>query len=88
MPGACIDYSMSAGIATVLHDVGDGLKLVHRTVVYGTQQLGRCHNKPFNTTSIIIAEVVGKCCPLGDGSLFDVAARITHDMSPCLCSGR
>ena len=70
MRGAYIDYSMSVIIARALPDVRDGLKPVHRRVLYGMYELGLSHNKPFRKAARIVGDVLGKYHPHGDGSVY------------------
>jgi len=69
MRGAYIDYSMSVIISRALPDVRDGLKPVHRRVLYGMQELGVNYNKPYKKSARIVGEVLGKYHPHGDASV-------------------
>jgi len=78
MRGAYIDYSMSVIIARALPDVRDGLKPVHRRVLYGMHDLGLGANKPFKKAARIVGEVLGKYHPHGDGSVYDAMVRMAQ----------
>jgi len=81
MRGAYIDYSMSVIISRALPDVRDGLKPVHRRVLYGMQDLGVSHNKPHKKSARIVGEVLGKYHPHGDASVYDTMVRMAQDWS-------
>lgn len=81
MRGAYIDYSMSVIISRALPDVRDGLKPVHRRVLYGMQELGVHHNKAYKKSARIVGEVLGKYHPHGDGSVYDTMVRMAQDWS-------
>ena len=81
MRGAYIDYSMSVIIARALPDVRDGLKPVHRRVLYGMQELGLSPNKPFKKAARIVGEVLGKYHPHGDSSVYDAMVRMAQEWS-------
>src|SRR3982751_1716848 len=76
MRGAYIDYSMSVIISRALPDVRDGLKPVHRRVLYGMQDLGVHYNKPYKKSARIVGEVMGKYHPHGDASIYDTMVRM------------
>src|SRR6187397_1018362 len=81
MRGAYIDYSMSVIVSRALPDVRDGLKPVHRRVLYGMLELGVNHNKPYKKSARIVGEVLGKYHPHGDGSVYDTMVRMAQDWS-------
>jgi len=81
MRGAYIDYSMSVIISRALPDVRDGLKPVHRRVLFGMQDLGVNHNKPYKKSARIVGEVLGKYHPHGDASIYDTMVRMAQDWS-------
>ncbi len=81
MRGAYIDYSMSVIISRALPDVRDGLKPVHRRVLYGMQELGVNHNKSYKKSARIVGEVLGKYHPHGDSSVYDTMVRMAQDWS-------
>ncbi|MCS6973708.1 MAG: DNA gyrase subunit A [Cyclobacteriaceae bacterium] len=79
MRGAYIDYSMSVIVSRALPDVRDGLKPVHRRVLYGMLELGVNHNKPYKKSARIVGEVLGKYHPHGDASVYDTMVRMAQD---------
>ncbi|MES2733285.1 MAG: DNA gyrase subunit A [Bacteroidota bacterium] len=81
MRGAYIDYSMSVIISRALPDVRDGLKPVHRRVLYGMSELGVNYNKSYKKSARIVGEVLGKFHPHGDGSVYDTMVRMAQDWS-------
>ncbi|HEY5690589.1 MAG TPA: DNA gyrase subunit A, partial [Cyclobacteriaceae bacterium] len=81
MRGAYIDYSMSVIVSRALPDVRDGLKPVHRRVLYGMQDLGVNYNKPHKKSARIVGEVLGKYHPHGDASVYDTMVRMAQDWS-------
>ncbi|GAB3921779.1 DNA gyrase subunit A [Larkinella terrae] len=81
MRGAYIDYSMSVIISRALPDVRDGLKPVHRRVLFGMAELGVNYNKPFKKSARIVGEVLGKYHPHGDSSVYGTMVRMAQDWS-------
>jgi DNA gyrase subunit A len=81
MKSAYIDYSMSVIISRALPDVRDGLKPVHRRVLYGMSDLGVLSNKPFKKSARIVGEVLGKYHPHGDTSVYDAMVRMAQHWS-------
>lgn len=81
MRGAYIDYSMSVIISRALPDVRDGLKPVHRRVLYGMLDLGVNWNKPYKKSARIVGEVLGKYHPHGDSSVYDTMVRMAQKWS-------
>lgn len=81
MRGAYIDYSMSVIISRALPDVRDGLKPVHRRVLYGMQELGVNWNKSYKKSARIVGEVLGKYHPHGDSSVYDTMVRMAQEWS-------
>jgi DNA gyrase subunit A len=81
MRGAYIDYSMSVIVSRALPDVRDGLKPVHRRVLYGMLELGVNYNKPYKKSARIVGEVLGKYHPHGDASVYDTMVRMAQDWS-------
>jgi len=79
MRGAYIDYSMSVIISRALPDVRDGLKPVHRRVLYGMLELGVNYNKSYKKSARIVGEVLGKYHPHGDSSVYDTMVRMAQD---------
>jgi DNA gyrase subunit A len=81
MRGAYIDYSMSVIVSRALPDVRDGLKPVHRRVLYGMLELGVNYNKAYKKSARIVGEVLGKYHPHGDSSVYDTMVRMAQDWS-------
>ena len=81
MRGAYIDYSMSVIISRALPDVRDGLKPVHRRVLYGMSELGVSYTKGHKKSARIVGEVLGKYHPHGDSSVYDTMVRMAQDWS-------
>ena len=81
MKTAYIDYSMSVIVSRALPDVRDGLKPVHRRVLYGMLDLGVLSNRPFKKSARIVGEVLGKYHPHGDSSVYDAMVRMAQDWS-------
>ena len=81
MKTAYIDYSMSVIVSRALPDVRDGLKPVHRRVLYGMLDLGVLHNRPYKKSARIVGEVLGKYHPHGDTSVYDTMVRMAQDWS-------
>lgn len=81
MRGAYIDYSMSVIISRALPDVRDGLKPVHRRVLYGMSELGVSYTKAHKKSARIVGEVLGKYHPHGDASVYDTMVRMAQDWS-------
>ncbi|WP_027418566.1 DNA gyrase subunit A [Crocinitomix catalasitica] len=81
MRSAYIDYSMSVIVSRALPDVRDGLKPVHRRVLYGMQDLGVYSNKPYKKSARIVGDVLGKYHPHGDSSVYDAMVRMAQPWS-------
>ncbi|MFM2208068.1 MAG: hypothetical protein RL213_2043 [Bacteroidota bacterium] len=81
MKTAYIDYSMSVIVSRALPDVRDGLKPVHRRVLYGMLELGVLSNRPYKKSARIVGEVLGKYHPHGDGSVYDAMVRMAQPWS-------
>ena len=81
MRGAYIDYSMSVIVSRALPDVRDGLKPVHRRVLYGMLELGVNYNKSYKKSARIVGEVLGKYHPHGDASVYETMVRMAQDWS-------
>ena len=81
MRAAYIDYSMSVIVSRALPDVRDGLKPVHRRVLFGMLDLGLNNNKPHKKSARIVGEVLGKYHPHGDASVYDTMVRMAQDWS-------
>ena len=81
MKAAYIDYSMSVIVSRALPDVRDGLKPVHRRVLYGMLDLGVTSTKPYKKSARIVGDVLGKYHPHGDASVYDTMVRMAQDWS-------
>lgn len=81
MKSSYIDYSMSVIVARALPDVRDGLKPVHRRVLFGMSELGLDAGKPFKKSARIVGEVLGKYHPHGDSSVYDAMVRMAQEWS-------
>ncbi len=81
MKSAYIDYSMSVIVSRALPDVRDGLKPVHRRVLYGMYELGLTYNKPHKKSARIVGEVLGKYHPHGDSSVYETMVRMAQPWS-------
>ena len=79
MKSAYIDYSMSVIVSRALPDVRDGMKPVHRRVLYGMLDLGVLSNRPYKKSARIVGEVLGKYHPHGDGAVYDTMVRMAQD---------
>ncbi len=81
MKSAYIDYSMSVIVSRALPDVRDGLKPVHRRVLFGMHELGVFSNRPYKKSARIVGEVLGKYHPHGDTSVYDSMVRMAQEWS-------
>jgi len=81
MRTAYLDYAMSVIVARALPDARDGLKPVHRRILYAMQELGIHHNSPYKKSARIVGEVLGKYHPHGDVAVYDAMARLSQDFS-------
>ncbi|HEX2395749.1 MAG TPA: DNA gyrase subunit A [Bacteroidales bacterium] len=81
MKSAYIDYSMSVIVSRALPDVRDGLKPVHRRVLFGMQDLGVLSNRPYKKSARIVGEVLGKYHPHGDSSVYEAMVRMAQNWS-------
>ena len=76
-----LDYSMSVIVQRALPDVRDGLKPVHRRILYAMNDLGIVAGKPFKKSARIVGEVIGKYHPHGDTAVYDAMVRMAQDFS-------
>lgn len=81
MKSSYIDYAMSVIVARALPDVRDGLKPVHRRVLYGMHELGLAYNRPYKKSARIVGEVLGKYHPHGDTAVYDSMVRMVQEFS-------
>jgi len=81
MKDSYIDYSMSVIVSRALPDVRDGLKPVHRRILYAMNELGLTHNRSYKKSARIVGEVLGKYHPHGDAAVYDTMVRMVQDFS-------
>ena len=81
MRDSYLDYSMSVIVSRALPDVRDGLKPVHRRVLYGMNELGLQYNRPYKKSARVVGEVLGKYHPHGDSAVYDSMVRMVQDFS-------
>ena len=90
MRDSYIDYAMSVIVSRALPDVRDGLKPVHRRILFGMHELGLAHNRAFKKSARIVGEVMGKYHPHGDSAIYDTLVRMAQGFSLryCLVDGQ
>ena len=76
-----LDYAMSVIIGRALPDIRDGLKPVHRRILYAMQVVSNAHNKPYKKSARIVGDVIGKYHPHGDTAVYDTIVRMAQDFS-------
>ena len=81
MKDCYLDYAMSVIVGRALPDVRDGLKPVHRRVLYAMNSLGNYHNKPFLKSARVVGDVIGKYHPHGDSAVYSTIVRMAQDFS-------
>ncbi len=81
MKRSYLDYAMSVIIGRALPDVRDGLKPVHRRVLWAMQELGNYHNKPYKKSARVVGDTIGKYHPHGDTAAYDTVVRLAQDFS-------
>src|ERR671918_1670275 len=81
MRSSYLDYAMSVIVGRALPDVRDGLKPVHRRVLYAMHDLALQPNRPYRKSAFIVGEVMGKYHPHGDTAIYDTLARMAQDFS-------
>ena len=81
MRSSYLDYAMSVIVGRALPDVRDGLKPVHRRVLYAMHDLGLQPNRPYRKSATIVGEVMGKYHPHGDSAIYDTLVRMAQDFS-------
>jgi len=81
MKNSYMDYAMSVIISRALPDVRDGLKPVHRRILYAMKELGLYHNKPFKKSATVVGDVLGKYHPHGDSAVYDSMVRMVQTFS-------
>jgi DNA gyrase subunit A len=81
MKDAYLQYSMSVIVGRALPDVRDGLKPVHRRVLFAMNELGNNHNKPYKKSARVVGDTIGKYHPHGDTAVYDTIVRMAQDFS-------
>ncbi len=81
MKSSYIDYSMSVIVSRALPDVRDGLKPVHRRVLFGMNEMGNFASRSYKKSALVVGEVMGKYHPHGDSAIYDTAVRMAQDWS-------
>ncbi len=81
MKRSYLDYAMSVIIGRALPDVRDGLKPVHRRVLWAMQELGNYYNRPYKKSARVVGDVIGKYHPHGDSAVYDTLVRLAQDFS-------
>src|SRR5580692_12722505 len=81
MKRSYLDYAMSVIVGRALPDVRDGLKPVHRCILYMMQEMGLHHNRPTKKSARVVGDVMGKLHPHGDASIYDALVRMAQDFS-------
>ncbi|HET8654117.1 MAG TPA: DNA gyrase subunit A, partial [Longimicrobiaceae bacterium] len=81
MKQSFLDYSMSVIVQRALPDVRDGLKPVHRRILYSMHETGLSPNRPFRKSATVVGDVLGKYHPHGDASVYDALVRMVQDFS-------
>ena len=81
MKRSYLDYAMSVIVGRALPDVRDGLKPVHRRILYMMQEMGLHHNRPTKKSARVVGDVMGKLHPHGDASIYDALVRMAQDFS-------
>ncbi len=81
MENSFLDYAMSVIVARALPDVRDGLKPIHRRILYAMSDMGLYPEKRFRKSATIVGEVMGKYHPHGDSSIYDTMVRMAQDFS-------
>ncbi|MDH7500919.1 MAG: DNA gyrase subunit A, partial [candidate division NC10 bacterium] len=81
MKRSYLDYAMSVIIGRALPDARDGLKPVHRRILFAMHELGLSHNRPYRKSARVVGEVLGKHHPHGDVAIYDAIVRMVQDFS-------
>ena len=81
MKKSYLDYAMSVIVSRALPDVRDGLKPVHRRILYAMNETGYTYNKPYKKSARIVGEVMGKYQPHGDSAIYDSMVRMAQNIS-------
>lgn len=81
MKNSYLDYAMSVIVSRALPDVRDGMKPVHRRIIFAMYEQNNFHNKPYKKSGRIVGDVLGKYHPHGDGAIYDALVRLAQDFS-------
>src|SRR3954468_13134655 len=81
MKRSYLDYAMSVIIGRALPDARDGLKPVHRRILYAMHEMGLTPNKPYKKSATVVGDVLGKYHPHGDSAVYDAMVRMAQDFS-------
>ena len=81
MKRSYLDYAMSVIVSRALPDVRDGLKPVHRRILYAMKEAGNDYNRPYRKSARVVGDVMGKYHPHGDSAIYDAMVRMTQDFS-------
>ena len=84
MRSSYLDYAMSVIVSRAIPDLRDGLKPVHRRILYAMHETGNTHDKPYRKSARPVGEVMGKYHPHGDGAIYDALVRMAQDFSMSL----
>src|SRR4030042_5524064 len=85
MKSSYLAYAMSVIVSRALPDVRDGLKPVHRRILYGMDGLGMHYNSPYKKSARLVGDVLGKYHPHGDSSVYEAMVRMAQDFSMRYC---
>src|SRR6266511_3024367 len=81
MRSSYLDYAMSVIVGRALPDVRDGLKPVHRRILYGMHEMGLVHNRAYRKSAKIVGEIMGNYHPHGDAAIYDTLVRMAQDFN-------
>src|ERR671924_206411 len=81
MRSSYLDYAMSVIVGRALPDVRDGLKPVHRRILYGMNEMGLVHNRAYRKSAKIVGEIMGNYHPHGDSAIYDTLVRMAQDFN-------
>src|SRR2546428_2027176 len=81
MRSSYLDYAMSVIVGRALPDVRDGLKPVHRRIIYGMHEMGLVHNRAYRKSAKIVGEIMGNYHPHGDAAIYDTLVRMAQDFN-------
>ncbi|NOS76438.1 MAG: DNA gyrase subunit A, partial [Nitrospira sp.] len=81
MKSSYLDYAMSVIVGRALPDVRDGLKPVHRRILFGMNEMGLAHNRAYRKSAKIVGEIMGNYHPHGDSAIYDTLVRMAQDFN-------